>query len=96
MWSCLSTWVPIFLVWHIILFNLLLSAKDDINFEMKKNNTHVCVLDGNALTNTIICGKDSYFNRVSTYIESTMEPCIIDPYSCIIPLKFVYTNTICP
>ena len=96
MWSCLTTLIPLLLVWHVIVFNLILSGKESINFEMKKTNTHLCILDGNSLTNTLIIGKDSYFTRVSTSIEYTIFPCIVDLYTCIIPLKLVGTDTICP
>ena len=93
MWSCLTTWVPIFLVWHIILFNLMLSAKEEIN---KINYTTICILDGNPLTNTFEIGRVSENILFTTHIDYTMKPCIFDPYTCIIPLKFVNTNTICP
>ena len=93
MWSCLSSVLPIILIWHFILFNMILSAKEDIN---KMDTTSICILDGNPLTNTLIIGKDSYFTRVSTSIEYTIFPCIVDLYTCIIPLKLVGTDTICP
>lgn len=93
MWSCLSSLLPIILIWHFILFNMILSAKEDIN---KMDTTSICILDGNPLTNTFEIGKVFENIRFAAPIEYTIKPCIIDLYTCIIPLKLVGTDTICP
>lgn len=70
------------LIWHIILFYVLI-------FLLNSN----CNSYGNPITNTIYLGTNSLIGSTFSKNEQIQIFCIIDPYTCFVPLKRIITYT---
>ena len=83
MWFNLSKLIQFFFIWHLILFSLY-----TLLISHTKCNTY-----GNPITNTVYYGTNSVIESTFRPNEYIQELCIIDPYTCFVPIKMIYTYT---